>query len=108
MWDDCGGKERIHDEGDTDLITMLSQAQILGAKLAGALNGLAYREAPDYGFVVASLKRALPFVHDSIAATKRVQSKKLVGNARLDRFRKELFAVREGILALMEKFRSRI
>jgi len=108
MRDDCGGKECVHDDTDTDLITMLSQAQILGAKLAGALNGLAYRHAPEYGFVVASLKRALPFLNDSIAATKKVQSKKLVEEARLNQFRKELFAVREGVLALMEKFRTRM
>jgi hypothetical protein len=108
MWDDCGGKERIHDDCDTDLVDMLSEAQILGAKLAGALNGLAYREAPDYGFVVAGLKRALPFVNDSIAATEKVQIKKLVEDTRLNRFRRELFEVREGILALMEGFRTRI
>jgi len=108
MWDHCGGKGCLDDDRDTDLINMLSEAQILGAKLAGALNGLAYREAPDYGFVVASLKRSLPFVNDSIAATEKVQSKKLIEDARLDRFRRELFEVREGILALMEKFRARI
>ncbi len=108
MWNDCGGKERIDNEGDTDLIDMLSSAQILGAKLAGALNGLAYREAPEYGFIVASLKRSLPFLNDSIAASKKVQQKALVEEPRLDRFRKDLFKAREEILALMQKFRKRI
>ena len=107
MWHFCEEGGLFGDNGDADLSEMVFQFQTTGAKLAGALNGLAYDE--DFrrgGFIVACLKRALNYLHQSIAAAEQVAGKNLLPAERLAAFRREQFEVREEILALMEKYRG--
>jgi len=70
---------------------MIFEFQTTGAKLAGALNSLAYDEEGerDGGFVVAALKRALNYLHKSIAASERVIQKNLLSSERMDSFRSD-------------------
>ena len=78
-----------------------------GAKIAGALNGLAYDEdLRDGGFIVAALKRALNYLHKSIAAAEKVENKNLLDSERLKSVRGDLFDIREEILSLMKRFRE--
>lgn len=91
---------------DDDLHNMIFQVQTLGAKLAGALNGLAYDRNPEPGLVVASLKRGLQYVNDGVAAADKVAEKNLLDDAELDEYRRELLAVREEMHALMQRFRE--
>jgi hypothetical protein len=87
---------------------MLFQAQTLGAKLAGALDNLAYDEDPDAGFVIAYMKRGFPFFNESMAALEKVRIKELIEPSELEAFRRELFDVRREMLNLMRRLRSRI
>jgi hypothetical protein len=108
MWHYCKERALLEENGDDDLAEMVFQFQTTAAKLAGALNSLAYHEDhTDYaGFVVATLKRTLKYLHASIAATEKVTEKKLIDPDQLQSFRSGLFEVREEILALMQRFRS--
>jgi hypothetical protein len=86
---------------------LISEFQITGAKLAGALNGLAYgRDLQDGAFVVATLKRALSHLHKAQEALAAVTSQKLLPRSLCDSTRIEFFAVREEILRLMQEFRG--
>jgi hypothetical protein len=108
MWHFCNDQSLLGEDGDSDLREMIFEFQTTGAKLAGALNGLAYDEdLRDGGFVVAALKRALNYLHKSIAAAEKVAQKKLLPSERLDPFRADLFDIREQVLALMERFRGK-
>ena len=109
MWHFCKDRGLLGDDGDEDLREMLFEFQTTGAKLAGALNSLAYDDddTRDGAFVVASLKRAIGYLHKSIAATEKVAAKNLLPSERLELFRAELFDIREQILALMERFRAK-
>jgi hypothetical protein len=108
MWHFCDEHGLLGENGDSDLREMIFQFQTTGAKLAGALNGLAYDEdSRDGGFIVAALKRALNYLHKSIAAAEKVAEKKLLSPERLEPFRAELFDTREQIIALMQRFRSK-
>jgi hypothetical protein len=109
MWHFCKDRGLLGDTGDEDLRDMIFQFQTTGAKIAGALDSLAYDEdgSREGGFVVAALKRALNYLNASMAAAKKVAQKKLIDSERLDLFRKELFGVREEILELMERFRAK-
>jgi hypothetical protein len=99
------GKSKADDE---DLCAYLSEFQITGAKLAGALNGLAYgRDLREGPFVVACLKRALGHLHAAQAALEHVAAKDLLPKETLAENRTELFAIREEILRLMDEFRGR-
>ena len=99
------GKSKADDE---DLCAFLSEFQITGAKLAGALNSLAYgRDLREGAFTVAYLKRALGHVHAAQAALERVAAKSLLPAETLADNRTELFAIREQILRLMDEFRGR-
>ena len=93
---------------DEDLGRFIFEFQTTGAKLAGALNGIArgsgYR---DDAFTVACLKRALDHLHQSQAGLEAVAPKKLVPEKMVAEARKELFEIREGILKLMDEFRGR-
>ena len=110
MWRHCDDRGLLGEEGDTDLHEMIFQFQTAGAKIAGALDSLAYDDddSRDSGFVVAALKRALNYLHASMATAEKVAAKNLLEAARLDSFRAELFGVREEILALMERFRQKL
>lgn len=106
LWHKCD--ELGVDKGDDpDLSDLLSQYQITSAKLAGALNSLAYgRHLRDGPFTVAYLKRALNYLHTAQAALERVVNRQLLPREITDIVRAELFGIREEILKLMQEFRS--
>jgi len=107
MWHFCDDHDLLGENGDSDLRKMIFQFQTAGAKIAGALDSLAYDEdLREGGFIVAALKRALNYLHESIAAAEKVAQKKLIAPERLDFFRADLFDIREQILLLMERFRQ--
>lgn len=109
MWHYCEDRGLLGENGDTDLFEMVFQFQTAGAKIAGALDSLAYDEddSRDGGFIVAALKRSLNYLHMSVAAADKVAEKKLLPSDRFESFRSELFEVREKILELMERFRAK-
>jgi hypothetical protein len=106
MWHFCQNRDLLGEAADEDLVEMVTQFQIVSAKLAGALNGLAYDEdLREGGFIVAALKRALTYLNASMSATDRVTQKRLIPGERIAAFRAELFRTREEILLLMQRFR---
>ena len=93
---------------DKDLEQFIGEFQTTGAKLAGALDGIARGEGfADSAFTVAYLKRALDHLHKSQAGLEAVAPKKLLPETMVAEARKELFDLREGILRLMDEFRGR-
>ncbi|HUC84365.1 MAG TPA: hypothetical protein VL970_04160 [Candidatus Acidoferrales bacterium] len=93
---------------DPDLDQFIFEFQTTGAKLAGALNGVAEgRVLPEAAFTVACLKRALDHLHKSQAGLEAVASRNLLPEEMVRAARKELFELREGILKLMDDFRDR-
>ncbi len=108
MWRVCEDKDLIEDGGDKDAQEMVFQTQTTAAKLAGALNHLAYDEDPDHGFTVACLKRALHYLHRAVAAADRLGMKTVLEPERVKKYQAELFEVRQEILRLMQLYRQRI
>ena len=93
---------------DEDLQQFIFEFQTTGAKLAGAVNGIAQdRDFADPSFIVACLKRALDHLHKSQAGLEAVAPKKILPEKMIVEARKELFEIREGILKLMDEFRGR-
>jgi len=93
---------------DKDLDQFIFEFQTTGAKLAGALNGIAEgREFGDAAFTVACLKRALDHLHKSQSGLEAVALKKILPEKMTAEARQELFEIREGILKLMDEFRGR-
>jgi hypothetical protein len=93
---------------DEDLAQFIGEFQTTGAKLAGALGGMARGEGfSDDAFTVACLKRALDHLHKSQSGLEAVAPKKLLPEPMIAEARKELFEIREGILRLMDEFRGR-
>ena len=77
------------------------------AKLAGALDGLAYgRQLSEGAFIVACLKRALSHLHTAQSALENVTARNLLPREVLASTRAEFFAIREEILRLMTEFRE--
>ncbi len=99
------GQEKFQDK---DLDEFLFEFQTTGAKLAGALNGLARGAGfADAAFTVAYLKRALDHLHKAQAGLEATAPKRLLPETMVAEARKELFEIREGILRLMDEFRGR-
>lgn len=93
---------------DEDMGQFLGEWLTTGAKLAGALDGVAEdRGTADPAFTVACLKRALDHLHKSQAGLEAVAPGKLLPEKMIMEARKELFEIREGILKLMDEFRGR-
>jgi hypothetical protein len=102
--DDLG----LDESADDDLSQFIFEFQTTGAKLAGALNGIARGLDPsDAAFTVAYLKRALDHLHQSQAGLEAVAPKQLLPEKLVAEARQELFTLREGILQLMDEFRGR-
>jgi hypothetical protein len=107
FWDACD-ELGLEDAQDEDLAQVISEFQITGAKLAGALNGIATgRNYTDAAFTVAYLKRALDHLHKAQAGLEAVAPKKLLPAQFTAATRRDLFDIREGILKLMDEFRGR-
>jgi len=107
MWHFLNGQHLLEENGDDDLREMIFEFQTTGAKIAGALDSLGYdADLRDGAFIVAALKRALNYLHKSISASEKVMEKRLIDSERLEKFRAELFDVREEILSLMKRFRE--
>ena len=93
---------------DDDFRQLVDEWMITGAKLAGALSGIADGRGPaDASFNVAYLKRALDHLHKAQAGLEAVAPKQLLPAGMVAEVRAELFAIREGILKLMEEYRGR-
>jgi hypothetical protein len=93
---------------DDDLQQFIFEFQTAGAKLAGALNGIARGCGPSDGaFTVAYLKRALDHLHQAQARLEAVAPKKLLPARMVAKARQELFEIREGVLKLMDEYRGR-
>jgi hypothetical protein len=99
----AGNPERNHD----GLGDFIAHFMTLGAKLAGALGGLARGwGSADSGLTIASLKRALDVLHQALTAAGALGTDTPFPVARLAHYRGELFAIREEMLALMAKLRE--
>jgi len=106
LWQKCQ-ELKLTEPEDVDLDALLNEYQITSAKLAGALDGLAYgRDTTSGAFVVASLKRALNHLHAAQAALEKVAAKNLLPDSLSSSTRTEFFAIREEILRLMTTFRG--
>lgn len=98
----------LEEPADEDLCGLLAEYQTLGAKLAGALDGLAYgRDLNEGPFIVACLKRALSHLHATQGALDQAAPKKLLPAQTVTSIRGELFAIREEVLRLMQEFRGK-
>ena len=96
------------DEQDEQLGDFVSGYMTLGAKLAGALGGIARGDDfSEAAMVIAWLKRVLETLNKTIAAADAVSEKRFLPAERFAYYRNELFAIREEILELMTQLRSR-
>jgi uncharacterized protein YbaR (Trm112 family) len=107
VWHECD-ELKLNKTEDDDLQQFIFEFHTTGAKLAGALSGIARGYGPhDGAFTVAYLKRALDHLHQAQAGLEAVVPKKLLPEKMVSEARKELFEIREGILRLMDEFRGR-
>ena len=112
IWHQCKdlGLEKADDD---DLAQFIFEFQTTGAKLAGALNGIAEgREPRNAAFTVAYLKRALDHLHKSQAGLESLAKKRsldavgMLPETLIAGARQELFEIREDILRLMQELRD--
>ena len=102
------GRTAFDENADRDWQQFVFEFHTTAAKLAGALNIIAQgRVGPDAAFTVAYLKRALDHLHKALAGLEAVATKKLLPDASVTEARREMFAIREGILKLMDELRGR-
>jgi hypothetical protein len=107
LWDQYR-EGSLEDTDDSGLRQLLDEFQITAAKLAGALNVLAYgRDLTPRPAIVARLKRALDHLHKAQAGLEDVAGRALLPKEVTGRVRGEMFEIREGILRLMEDFRRK-
>lgn len=93
---------------DPTLLSLLTCANATSAKLAGALASISPDGDTDYGFVIATLKRALTPLHQALAAADRLAERDSQEMTWLQDTRDELFAIREEVLSLMKYFRDEL
>jgi hypothetical protein len=107
MWHDCDEAGLMKEGGSKAVQDMVFSAQMVNAKLAGALNSLWMDSDRDPGFIVAYLKRALKYFNEAMEHYQKVQAEGRMDPDRLARFHTDLCAIREEILRLMDKYRGK-
>ncbi len=107
IWRSCKETNRNTQANESDLQTLMFQAQTLSAKLTGALDALAYDVYPDGGFIVACLKRALKAFENTVKSLGTVSQQDALPPRTIQTFREELFQIRQEILRLMQVYRNR-
>jgi hypothetical protein len=93
-------------EANSNIQAMLFHAQTLNAKIAGALDSLAYDREPDGGFIVACLKRSLRAFDLTMKSMGSVAKQNTIPSKQLTIFKDELFTIRQEILRLMQRYRN--
>jgi hypothetical protein len=88
-----------------DAHEMAFKVQCASAKLAGSLNAVMDEYAPEPGFTIAYLKRALALLNEGLAAFQRLVEQDLMPDER-PAYREELFGIRDHILRLMDAYRG--
>jgi hypothetical protein len=106
LWRHCDGAGLLGDDGNEDIHDLVFHTQTLSAKLAGALDGLAYDRVVEGGFVVACLKRSLQHFDAAMAALDKVRKDVLMEPSRTAPLLQSLFKIREDILSLMQHYRQ--
>jgi len=107
MWHDCDEAGLMKEGGSEAVRDMVFSAQMVNAKLAGALNSLWMDSDRDGGFIVACLKRALKYFNETMTHYQTVQEEGRLPAERLARFHDDLCSIREEILRLMDKYRGK-
>ncbi|MDD3277095.1 MAG: hypothetical protein PHP93_08615, partial [Kiritimatiellales bacterium] len=103
---DCDDAGLMKEGGSKAVQDMVFSAQMVNAKLAGALNSLWMDSDRDGGFIVAYLKRALKYFNETMEHYQKVQAEGRIDPERLTRFHDDFCAIREEILRLMDKYRG--
>lgn len=97
------------DEGSpTPIQNLVFAAMDLGAKLAGALNGLSRGIEPEPGLVIAWLKRGLPILDRALSACEQAVIEKRAAPDWIDAAKTELFDIRVAMLNLIQEFRNQL
>ncbi len=107
IWTYCDERSMNETDCDSDLQEMMFQTQCLSSKLSGALDGVAYGDDVESGFIVACLKRTLRYVNAVLGAAEKVAEKEAMPANLLASFRHEFFAIRQEILGLMRHYRAK-
>ena len=96
------------DNSPTPVQNLVFAAMDLGAKLAGALNGLSRGIEPEPGLVIAWLKRGLPILDRALSACEQADTEKRADANWINSARKELFEIRSTMLNLIQEFRNQL
>lgn len=91
---------------DRHIHEMILQLQIAGVKVAGTLDSLAYDNEIEGGFAVASLKRALVYLHHAITSLAKARKLVEIENEFIGDCEYTLFQLRTEILDVMNEFRQ--
>jgi len=102
---DCKNAGLLDEKTDNPFNDLIFSAQMVTAKLAGALNSI-WMDHEDGGFIAACLKRSLKYFNEAMETFQTVHQKEYVPVERLSTFRTEFYAIREEILRLMDKYRN--
>lgn len=106
IWRSFRQRGHLEENQDSDLHNLLFHSQTFNAKLAAAIDSLAYDDEPDGGFIVACLKRTLKGFDQVMTYLNLVSQKNLVSVDELQAFRDEMFAIRQEMINLMHYYRQ--
>ncbi|HMP73441.1 MAG TPA: hypothetical protein PKE55_09290 [Kiritimatiellia bacterium] len=107
MWNTFDQLGLLGQAQETIIHSMVMEVQVCSSKLAGALNGLAYDDEVDNGYMVAALKRAVNHIHSALSLVHQIGQQKVVKPEVIRECVVELFRVREEITDLMGHYRAR-
>ena len=94
-------------QNDPDISDFICEFHLATARMAGALNGLAYgRRRREAAFVVACLKRAFGHLQSAGSALDRVHARALLDGEVVRAAAGDLAEIQEGVTALMQEFRG--
>ncbi len=107
LLDELRAAGHFPDCDDEELGQFVGDFMTVTAKLAGALGGVARGdEFLEPGLVIAWLKRILEILNRTLATSEGLAGKPFLSAESLERYRSELFGIRENILELIARLRA--
>jgi hypothetical protein len=105
LWKTFDEDGKLAEGGDSRIFEWVGLVETAGVRLSNTLGDVAYGDDVEHGYVVAGLKRSVHLIHQALDMLQVIEQQHLLTSEAARNAQKQLFDLREEIIALMNAHR---